>query len=244
MPIAKKKTGTKRPVAKAAPAKKTTRTTKAAPAKAKRTPKELTPAQRRAARKAAAAAKAAPAKKTTRKAAPVASAKAKRTSSKSAPAAATSNGNLFLKKQIETTGAIKVTPAAYVVDGKVIPRTSVIAVVGPVIHHVVAINLGAIADVTEVKGVVCYVLADGSKVVAFDPTAIFVGVSGSSKKSKAPVEDDEEDGEDEESEDDEDLDVEDDEEEEEDDEGEDDDEEDGDEEEDDEDSEEDDDFDI
>lgn len=115
-------------------------------------PVRMTRAQRRAAEAAAAAA---PAKK--RKVA--------------APVDATPV-TLNLSVTLSATGTVESNGAFYTVDGMIIPRTLVVAIVGNTVYYRATVSLGNLAEVVDVKGQVCYVNDQGEKIVVFDTQAL------------------------------------------------------------------------
>jgi hypothetical protein len=91
---------------------------------------------------------------------------------KSAPAKSTGL-NLGLSVVTPISGSkIESKGTHYVVDGTVIPRTLVVAIVGSTIYYRATINLGQLSNVVDVKGNVCYVNSDGDKIVVLDTSLL------------------------------------------------------------------------
>jgi len=144
-------------------------------------------AQRRADAEAAAAAAAAPARKS-RKTAPVEEpvrmTRAQRRAAEAAAAAAPAKKRkvaapvdatpvtLNLSVTLSATGTVESNGAFYTVDGMIIPRTLVVAIVGNTVYYRATVSLGNLAEVVDVKGQVCYVNDQGEKIVVFDTQAL------------------------------------------------------------------------
>lgn len=67
----------------------------------------------------------------------------------------------------------------YEVNGTMIPRTLVIAIVGNTVYYRGTVDLGALAKVLEVKGQVVYVNGDDEKIVVFETYALNLIAGGS-----------------------------------------------------------------
>ena len=179
MAIAKKTTRATKPAARTTrtAAKPAARTTRAAKAEPKMTRAEKRAAAAAAAKKTTRAAKAAPTRKTRQP----------------KVEAAVATQNVLLNYVAKVVGEkVKVTEAAYIVDGLTILKTQVIAVVGTTIFYRATENLGELVESTLLKGQVCLVTSE-EKVVVFDPAAVsLVSLGGSAEDEESEDEDDEE----------------------------------------------------
>jgi hypothetical protein len=182
---AAKKVVKKGPAAKQAPARK-------GPVGKKVPVKKAAPANKKAAMAAKrAAAKQAPARKAAAKKATVAKV-AKKVQKQLEEQAA----RVVINFVACVTGEnVKVTETAYIVDGRQILRTQVVAVVGKTVYYRTAVDCGALVELQIIKGKEC-IKTDENNVVVYDSAAISMVSAPAAEESEEDEDDEGDDDED------------------------------------------------